>query len=87
MTASTVSTKPDTDNLQKMLKDCMTKCYFWQDDALVASELFEKFWVEIPGIFVRIEVLDSVELCAAFPAGEAEFRLTAKPHAHRRCLE
>lgn len=62
-------TKPDTDNLQKMLKDCMTKCYFWQDDALVASELCEKFWAEIPGIFVRIEVLDSVELCAALPAG------------------
>lgn len=52
------TTKPDTDNLQKMLKDCMTKCYFWQDDALVASELCEKFWAEIPGIFVRIEVLE-----------------------------
>ena len=29
-------TKPDTDNLQKMLKDCMTLVGFWQDDALVA---------------------------------------------------
>lgn len=26
-------TKPDTDNLQKLLKDCMTKCGFWKDDA------------------------------------------------------
>ena len=23
------TTRPDTDNLQKMLKDCMTKCGFW----------------------------------------------------------
>lgn len=50
-------TKPDTDNLQKLLKDCMTVCGFWQDDALVASEICEKFWAEIPGIFIRIEVL------------------------------
>ena len=65
------TTKPDTDNLQKLLKDCMTAVGFWKDDALVASELCEKFWAQIPGIFVRIEVLDSVELCAAFPAGGA----------------
>lgn len=50
-------TKPDTDNLQKLLKDCMTVCGFWQDDCLVASEVCEKFWAEIPGIFIRIEVL------------------------------
>lgn len=50
-------TKPDTDNLQKMLKDCMTSCGFWKDDALVASELVEKFWAEIPGIYIRIEDL------------------------------
>ena len=51
------TTKPDTDNLQKLLKDCMTVCGFWQDDALVASEICEKFWAEIPGIFIRVEVL------------------------------
>ncbi len=50
-------TKPDTDNLQKMLKDCMTVCGFWKDDALVASEVCEKFWAEKSGIYVRIEVL------------------------------
>lgn len=50
-------TKPDTDNLQKLLKDCMTRTGFWTDDALVASEIAEKFWAEIPGIFVRIESL------------------------------
>lgn len=50
-------TKPDTDNLQKLLKDCMTHVGFWKDDAQVASEIVEKFWSEIPGIFIRIEEL------------------------------
>jgi Holliday junction resolvase RusA-like endonuclease len=52
-------TKPDTDNLQKLLKDCMTKVGFWTDDCLVASEIVEKFWAEIPGIWIRIEELSS----------------------------
>ena len=50
-------TKPDTDNLNKMLKDCMTKCKFWTDDALVASEIIEKFWADLPGIYIRIDEL------------------------------
>lgn len=50
-------TKPDTDNLQKLLKDCMTKLDYWTDDALVASEIVEKFWAEQPGIYIRIESL------------------------------
>lgn len=48
-------TKPDTDNLQKMLKDCMTKSGFWKDDALVCFEVCEKFWAEQSGIYIRIE--------------------------------
>lgn len=48
-------TKPDTDNMIKLLKDEMTKAHFWKDDAQVASEVTEKFWAEIPGIYVRLE--------------------------------
>lgn len=51
-------TKPDTDNLQKLLKDCMTKAGFWKDDALVASEIVEKFWAAVPGIYIRVEELE-----------------------------
>ena len=51
-------TKPDTDNLNKLLKDCMTKLKYWKDDALVASEICEKFWAAIPGIYIRIEELN-----------------------------
>lgn len=47
-------TKPDTDNLQKMLKDVMTELHFWKDDALVASEIVEKFWAAVPGLYIAI---------------------------------
>ena len=52
------TTKPDTDNLQKLLKDCMTDAGFWTDDALVVSEIIEKFWAEIPGIYIKIAELE-----------------------------
>lgn len=51
------TTKPDTDNMIKLLKDCMTVCRFWKDDVLIVSEITEKFWADIPGIYVRIEEL------------------------------
>lgn len=51
-------TKPDTDNLNKMLKDEMTKVGFWKDDALVASEVIEKFWADVPGIYIEIQRLE-----------------------------
>jgi len=47
-------TKPDTDNLQKLLKDCMTEAGFWEDDCLVCREIAEKFWAEKPGIYIRV---------------------------------
>ena len=51
--------KPDTDNLNKLLKDCMTKVGFWKDDALVCRDIIEKFWVnEHPGIYIRVEELN-----------------------------
>lgn len=52
-------TKPDTDNLNKLLKDCMTQLGFWNDDAQVCREIIEKYWVKTSpsGIFVRIRQL------------------------------
>lgn len=46
--------RPDTDNLQKLLKDCMTNVGFWEDDAQVAREITEKFWADVPGIYIRV---------------------------------
>lgn len=54
-------TKPDTDNLEKLLKDCMTAEGFWKDDAQVASEIVEKFWAEVPGIYIAMEELPRKE--------------------------
>ena len=54
-------TKPDTDNLQKLLKDCMTKVGFWRDDAQVAREISEKRWSDEPcGIYIEINELPEV---------------------------
>jgi Holliday junction resolvase RusA-like endonuclease len=51
------TTKPDTDNLQKMLKDSMTRVGFWRDDALVAEEFCGKYWAQTPGIYVKVEAI------------------------------
>lgn len=52
------TTKPDTDNMVKTLKDVMTKLGYWTDDSLVASEIIEKFWATVPGIYIKIEALE-----------------------------
>lgn len=52
-------TKPDTDNLIKLLKDYMTQYQFWKDDAQVVWETNQKCWTEdVPGIFVSVEELE-----------------------------
>ena len=52
------TTKPDTDNLIKMLKDCMTRAHFWHDDAQVASEVTEKYYdTGATGIWVQVREL------------------------------
>lgn len=53
------TTKPDTDNLQKLLKDCMTKCGYWKDDAQVVRETVEKRWADDPtGIYIEVQELE-----------------------------
>lgn len=49
------TTKPDLDNSQKLLQDCMTKLGFWKDDSLVVSLVAEKFWADVPGIYINIQ--------------------------------
>lgn len=49
------TSKPDTDNLQKLLKDVMTDLGYWKDDALVVSEIIEKFYSAVPGIYILIQ--------------------------------
>ena len=49
--------KPDTENLNKALVDCMTQLGFWADDAQVVSEIIEKFWAKTPGVYIRVDIL------------------------------
>lgn len=51
------TTKPDTDNLNKALKDIMEDLNFFVNDSRVASEIIEKFWADIPGVYIRLEEL------------------------------
>lgn len=52
------TTRPDTDNLQKLLKDCMTKLGYWTNDAQVVSEIVEKFWAKVPGLYIMVQELE-----------------------------
>ena len=47
-------TKPDTDNLQKLLKDVMTDLGFWKDDAQVYDERVIKRYADLPGIAIYV---------------------------------
>lgn len=50
------ATRPDTDNLEKMLKDCMTEVGFWRDDSQVVIECASKEWVskDKQGIVIQV---------------------------------
>ena len=38
---------------------------FWRDDAQVSSEIVEKFWAEVPGIYVCMEQINARANCQA----------------------
>lgn len=49
------TTKPDTDNMIKLVKDCMTKLGYWEDDAQVCDECVQKFCHKYDeGIYVKV---------------------------------
>ena len=55
-------TRPDTDNLNKMLKDVMTDMGFWKDDALICTEIITKAYSDEPGIIISVEEVDKNEV-------------------------
>lgn len=51
-------TRPDTDNLIKLLKDCMTEACWWKDDAQVCwEECCKRYVAANPGICIYAEEL------------------------------
>lgn len=51
-------TRPDVDNLMKLLLDVMTRLGWWQDDAQVARMEVSKRWSRTPGLHVTVATLD-----------------------------
>ena len=51
-------TRPDTDNLNKLLKDVMTDMGFWKDDALISLEQIWKVYSDDPGIEIYVETME-----------------------------
>lgn len=57
------TTRPDTDNMIKMLKDEMARCGFMKNDAQVAVEVNRKIWSRnFEGIIVDVAALPEVAI-------------------------
>lgn len=56
-------TRPDIDNLCKMLFDSMTRLAFWNDDSQVASLAFKKIWSDEAGISIKIIPIEEISQC------------------------
>lgn len=48
-------TRPDLDNMLKLMLDCLTEMSFLKDDALIVQLVAEKKWTENGYIFIVIE--------------------------------
>lgn len=55
-------TRPDTDNLNKLLKDVMTDMGFWKDDALISMEMIMKVYSDEPGIRIEVSEMDELAI-------------------------
>lgn len=55
------TTKPDTDNLMKLFKDCMTATGYWVDDSRVVIETAVKAWTDDPCIIVSYSEVQPIE--------------------------
>ena len=49
------TTRPDTDNIVKLFKDCMTTLGYWNDDSQIVDEHVIKTYAEKATILVRYE--------------------------------
>jgi Holliday junction resolvase RusA-like endonuclease len=65
-------TRPDTDNLQKLLKDEMQKMGFFKDDAQVCAEEIQKFYSTSPGIVIMLRQLSNYVASGGIDSGHEE---------------
>ena len=50
-------TKPDLDNHQKLLQDCMTKSGFWHDDCQISLLTMGKIYSQHVGVYISAELM------------------------------
>lgn len=54
------TSRPDADNLAKMIQDCLAKLCFIENDAVVSELTVRKFWGDRPGITIQLAELERV---------------------------
>lgn len=48
--------KPDLDNLEKLIMDCLKRVQFYRDDSQVNKKKERKVWTEnTPGVWIEVE--------------------------------
>lgn len=52
-------TRPDLDNMVKLVCDVLTKLAFYGDDGQISSMTLQKVWSEKPGISIEIGEIDA----------------------------
>lgn len=55
------TTKPDCDNVVKLLLDCMTDCGYWKDDAQIVSLGIVKSWARSEQSSIAIDIQERRE--------------------------
>lgn len=55
-------TRPDIDNLQKLLQDIMCRLGYYKDDSLIVELNVKKAWHEVSGLRVRIEEVPKIDI-------------------------
>lgn len=48
-------TKPDNDNTEKVVNDCLQRLGFFKDDSQIADNRTMKMWADPAGIYLKIE--------------------------------
>ena len=75
--------KPDTDNLEKALFDCLTQIGFWLDDGQACSVHVQKLYGDPPGATITLRQLQDtptpiVAKPKDAPCAQQDFTLTAQ---------
>ena len=54
-------TRPDLDNLQKLLQDIMCKLGYYKDDSLITDLIIKKRWHRHSGLIIQIKEVETID--------------------------